>query len=58
MEKVMDVQFKGEFKTCPQCGYEDGYHTAYKILDGKLTRLFICPDCHAVFNLTGLPPGI
>ncbi len=54
--KVHDVDLDEEFKICPLCGYEDGFHTMLKKVDGKIKKLYICPRCHAVFNpKTDLP---
>ena len=49
--EVNNVKMDGEFKICPSCGYEDGFHSMFK-KDGNETRwLFICPSCHRVFDI-------
>ncbi|MEE4353611.1 MAG: hypothetical protein V2J25_12145 [Desulfatiglans sp.] len=45
------VELTDEFKICPSCGYEDGFHSMFK-RDGDITHwLFICPSCHTVFDI-------
>jgi hypothetical protein len=54
--EVNKVQMDGEFKICPSCGYQDGFHSMFK-KDKDITRwYFICPSCHAVFDI-GLTAG-
>lgn len=49
--QVNRVQLSGEFKVCPSCNYQDGFHSMFKE-DGAATKwLFICPNCHSVFDL-------
>ena len=50
---VNKITIKDEFKICPLCGYEDGFHSMIKKDSDKNLILFICPACHAVFD-TGL----
>ena len=41
--EVKNIKMDAEFKICPTCGYEDGFHSMFK-KDGDITRwLFICP---------------
>ena len=49
--EINKIEIQDEFKVCPSCGYEDGFHSMFK-KDGKVTIwLFICPQCHAVFDI-------
>ena len=49
--KVKNVKMDSEFKICPSCGYEDGFHSMLK-KEGEITKwLFICPSCHDVFDI-------
>lgn len=49
--EVKNVKMDTEFKVCPTCGYEDGFHSMFK-KDGDITRwFFICPSCHDVFDI-------
>lgn len=48
---IRRIKPETEFKVCPACGYKDGFHSMFRI-DGKTRRwLFICPQCHAVFDI-------
>jgi uncharacterized Zn finger protein len=49
--EIKVVNMKEEFKICPSCGYEDGFHSMFK-KDGDVIKwLFICPSCHEVFDV-------
>lgn len=48
---IKNVEMKDEFKVCPSCGYEDGFHTMFKKYGGTTKWLFICPACHQVFDI-------
>lgn len=50
-EDIHKVTLAGEFKVCPLCGYKDGFHSAFRSEEGKVLWLFVCPSCHAVFDL-------
>lgn len=55
--EVKTVEMGKEFKVCPVCNYEDGFHSMFK-KDGKVTKwLFICPSCHTVFDIGLTVPG-
>ena len=48
---IQEVPLGNEFKTCPMCGYKDGFHNAFQ-KEGDTTKwLFVCPSCHAVFDV-------
>ena len=49
--KITIITMKDEFKICPACGYKDGFHSMFKREDGILKWLFICPNCHQVFDI-------
>jgi predicted RNA-binding Zn-ribbon protein involved in translation (DUF1610 family) len=50
-ERVQRVEVQGEFRVCPDCGYRDGFHSMFRA-DGEVVRwLFICPDCHRIFDI-------
>ncbi|MFT5701364.1 MAG: transposase [Desulforhopalus sp.] len=51
--KIHAAVFEDEFRICPNCGYNDGFHTMLKRdKDKDLVRLlFICPSCHETFDL-------
>ena len=49
--EVQKVTMIDEFKVCPSCGYEDGFHSMFKN-EGNTTKwFFICPSCHNVFDI-------
>ena len=49
--EVKTIEMQDEFKICPTCGYKDGFHSMFK-KEGDTTKwLFICPDCHGVFDV-------
>ncbi|MFC1886388.1 hypothetical protein ACFLZM_04965 [Thermodesulfobacteriota bacterium] len=50
--EIKAVEMKNnEFKVCPSCGYEDGFHSMFK-KEGSFTKwLFICPSCQTVFDI-------
>jgi hypothetical protein len=49
--EVKNVKMKDEFKVCPSCGYEDGFHSMFKQEEDTAKWLFICPTCHMVFDI-------
>jgi len=50
-DKIHKLTVEDEFKVCPLCGYKDGFHSAFKKGQGTTRWLFICPSCHAVFDV-------
>lgn len=50
--RVRPIEMKDEFKNCPDCGYRQGFHSMFsRKTDETIKWLFICPACHAVFDL-------
>ena len=49
--KIIKVQMENEFKICPSCGYEDGFHTMLKKEGDVMRLLFICPSCQNIFDI-------
>ena len=49
--EIKDVVMEDEFKVCPSCGYEDGFHSMFRKEGGVTKWLFICPSCHDIFNI-------
>jgi transposase-like protein len=47
------VEVEETFKVCPNCGYEDGFHSMFqKIGDNHdFSWRFICPNCHKTFDI-------
>ena len=51
--EVNQVEMGQVFKVCPQCGYQDGFHSMFEKTENsrKLSWMFICPSCHSVFDV-------
>lgn len=51
--EINKIKIEKEFRVCPNCGYEDGFHSMFeKIEDGvELSWKFICPNCHKIFDI-------
>jgi len=49
--EINQLEMDDEFKICPSCGYEDGFHTMLKKEENVVRWLFICPACHRVFDI-------
>lgn len=50
-DKVHALTVGDEFKICPLCGYQDGFHSAFQKHQETTKWLFVCPSCHAVFDV-------
>lgn len=51
--KIMKVEVTEEFRVCPECGYEDGFHSSF-IPQGEgkqLQLVLICPSCSARYDI-------
>jgi hypothetical protein len=48
---VKYIELTDEFKVCPSCGYEDGFHSMFRRYGREIRWFFICPDCHNVFDI-------
>lgn len=49
--EVNKVDINEEFKICPSCDYKDGFHSMFKKEGGRIKWLFICPNCHSVYDI-------
>jgi hypothetical protein len=52
-EKIKKIAPQGEFRICPTCGYELGFHISF-VQDNnekKFNIILICPNCGARFNV-------
>lgn len=56
--EIIDISMEDEFKVCPSCGYEDGFHSMLKKVGKTFKWLFICPACHKVFDIGSCGPAI
>lgn len=48
---VKKIELDCEFKVCPVCGYEDGFHSMFKKENKEIKWYFICPECHKIFDI-------
>lgn len=51
--QIRKVEVADEFRVCPACGYEFGFHCSF-IAQGKgkpLKVVFICPNCGARYDV-------
>ncbi|MDR4498012.1 MAG: hypothetical protein MRK02_08870 [Candidatus Scalindua sp.] len=45
------VSIDKELYICPQCGYEDGFHTSFvRQTEETCKIILICPSCHSRFD--------
>ncbi len=50
-DKITPIDLKDEFRTCPVCGYDQGFHVSFQKKSGLSARvILICPECGARFN--------
>ena len=51
--KIDKITMDKEFKICPNCGYEDGFHGMFERIEngGELSWKLICPNCHKIFDI-------
>jgi transposase-like protein len=47
------IQVEKTFKVCPNCGYQDGFHSMFERIGGtgRLHWRFICPNCHKIYDI-------
>ena len=50
-QEVHKIEMQSEFRVCPVCGYEDGFHAMFKKQEGRIRWLLICPSCHKLFDI-------
>lgn len=46
-----------ELRTCPLCGYRNGFHVSYLVNDEEAEMGLICPACGSSFGLKELLGG-
>jgi len=50
--EVNRVKVDTVFKVCPNCGYQDGFHSMFEKSEGEdFHWRFICPGCHKVYDI-------
>ena len=50
-KSITEITFEEEFRICPVCGYQDGFHSMLKQGKDYIQWLFICPSCHETFDI-------
>jgi len=45
-----NVRVEEELSSCPRCGYETGFHVAFRRRVRELVVFLICPSCSARFS--------
>ena len=48
--EIKDLSLDKSVETCPVCEYGDGFHTSFKVDDGDINIILICPNCHVRFD--------
>ena len=52
-EEIKRIELQEEFRICPACGYERGFHSSF-LKDGEGHRIIlICPNCGARYDVGG-----
>ena len=51
-KEISPVKIEEEFRICPACGYESGFHLSFIPEEGgaDLRLVLICPQCGARFE--------
>ena len=52
-EEIQDIKNVNEFRVCPSCGYEMGFHVSFLKNEesGNFKIVLICPNCGARFDV-------
>ncbi|TYB30343.1 MAG: hypothetical protein FXF47_09395 [Candidatus Mcinerneyibacterium aminivorans] len=40
-----------EFRVCPECGYQRGFHVSFRNRKNSYKIIFICPSCGSAYDL-------
>ena len=48
--EIKKIELEGTTDTCPVCGYDDGFHTSFNVLESSILIILICPECHSKFD--------
>jgi Zn finger protein HypA/HybF involved in hydrogenase expression len=49
--KVIKLEMQETFRSCPTCGYRDGFHSSFQKEGALLKWLLVCPSCHDTFDI-------
>jgi uncharacterized Zn finger protein len=51
-EEIKEINLgEKEFRVCPQCGYELGFHSSFLRAEKGYRIVLICPDCGAMYDV-------
>ena len=50
-EEIITIGLEGEFRICPQCGYELGFHSSFLRAEEGYRIILICPECRARYDV-------
>jgi uncharacterized protein with PIN domain len=50
-QEIKKIKLGEEFRICPQCGYELGFHSSFLREEGDFKIVFICPECGARYDV-------
>jgi hypothetical protein len=50
-QDVQKIEMQDEFRVCPACGYQDGFHSLFRRQGKGIRWLLICPSCHKLFDI-------
>lgn len=48
---IQKIEMQTEFRVCPACGYEDGFHSMFRKKEADIRWLLVCPSCHKLFDI-------
>ena len=50
-EEIKRIELAKEFRVCPQCGYELGFHSSFLRSEDGYLIILICPECGARYDV-------
>jgi hypothetical protein len=50
-EEIKKIKLEDEFRICPQCGYELGFHSSFLRVEKGYMIVLICPDYGARYDV-------
>jgi uncharacterized C2H2 Zn-finger protein len=50
-DQIHTINLEEEFKNCPLCSYNGGFHSMLKRDGEEIKWLFVCPSCNEVFDV-------
>lgn len=50
-EQIRRIELDEEFRVCPSCGYERGFHSSFLRAGESHKIILICPNCGARYDV-------